>query len=66
MSGSPSDSLTWRKSSKSQQNNCVEVAVQPDAVFIRDSKDRSGHVLQFSHDDWSAFLAAVKSGEFPS
>lgn len=64
MSGSPSDPLTWRTSSRSQGTNCVEVAAHLGAVLVRDSKDRGGPVLRFSHDAWSAFLSAMQFGEF--
>jgi Domain of unknown function (DUF397) len=56
--------LVWRKSSRSNSGNCVEVAATSTAVFVRDSKDPGGPVLQFGCDEWSAFLTAVKSDEF--
>jgi Domain of unknown function (DUF397) len=31
---------------------------------VRDSKDRSGPVLQFTRREWEAFLAGVRHGEF--
>jgi hypothetical protein len=57
----------WRKSSYSGANggNCVEVAPNlPGAVVVRDSKDRTGPVLKFSPEDWDAFSARVRDGEF--
>ncbi len=33
-------------------------------VAVRDSKDRSGPVLLFTHDEWKAFLAGAHEGEF--
>jgi hypothetical protein len=59
--------VTWRKSSYSGGNggNCVEVAQLPDdSRAIRDSKDPDGPVLAFMPDDWRAFTAAIKAGEF--
>ena len=46
----PSAGLSWIKSSFSFSNgNCVEVASLPDGgVGVRDSKDQSGPVLQFT------------------
>jgi hypothetical protein len=58
---------SWRKSSYSSGNGgqCVEVAPDlPGLVAMRDSKDRSGPVLAFSPDEWQAFTAGVRSGEF--
>ena len=63
LNGSPFGPLTWRTSSKSQGTNCVEVAADVDAVFVRDSKDRGGPVLGFSRQEWSAFLSSLKSGD---
>ncbi|MCP9956864.1 DUF397 domain-containing protein [Streptomyces sudanensis] len=49
--------LTWFKSSYSGSSgdNCVEVAVHPDTVLVRDSKDTQRHPLTVSPDAWSAF-----------
>ncbi|WP_219416610.1 DUF397 domain-containing protein [Pseudonocardia nigra] len=58
---------TWVKSSFSGGNNgdCVEVAFVRDGVGVRDSKQHGrGPVLQFTPDEWTAFLAGVRAGEF--
>ncbi|MEU5715629.1 DUF397 domain-containing protein [Streptomyces sp. NPDC020403] len=49
--------LVWVKSSYSGGggDNCVEVAVRPEAVLVRDSKDVQGHALTVSPCAWSAF-----------
>ena len=57
----------WRKSSHSGDNggNCVEVARNlPGAVAVRDSKDPEGPKLVFAPDEWRAFAAGVRDGEF--
>jgi len=55
----------WHKSSFSGTNgDCVEVAVLPHAVAVRDSKDPAGPALVFTPSEWAAFLAGVKHGEF--
>jgi hypothetical protein len=57
----------WRKSSYSGSNggNCVEVADNlPGVIAVRDSKDPAGPVLSFTPDDWRAFTAEIKAGEF--
>lgn len=60
--------VAWRKSSFSFSNgNCVEIKV-PDGstVLVRDSKDQSGPVLQFTAAEWNAFVQGAKAGEFDS
>ncbi len=63
-------SAPWRKSSHSGGNggNCVEAApgFLPGAVPVRDSKDPEGPALLFDADAFTAFVTAVKAGEFPS
>jgi hypothetical protein len=54
----------WRKSSRSGENGCVEVALVDGRVAVRDSKDRGGPVLVFDPHEWDAFLAATRNGEF--
>jgi hypothetical protein len=57
--------MKWIKSSYSTaQGNCVEVAPLRDGIAVRDSKDKTGPVLKFRTDDWSAFTAGVKAGGF--
>jgi hypothetical protein len=36
------------------------VAISRDRVFVRDSKDLAGPVLEFAHEDWRAFLGIVR------
>ncbi|RRO12928.1 DUF397 domain-containing protein [Saccharopolyspora rhizosphaerae] len=51
----------WRKSSRSAiEGNCVEVAVAPEVVGVRDSKDRDGEVLVFPKHQWTDFVAALR------
>ncbi|MDG4795111.1 DUF397 domain-containing protein [Micromonospora sp. WMMD1082] len=56
--------VDWRKSSRSGagDNNCVEVACHDDAVFVRDSQDRSGPVLAFGRDSWASLTRGLRSG----
>ncbi|GAA2907706.1 DUF397 domain-containing protein [Streptosporangium fragile] len=59
----------WRKSSLSGGNggSCVEVAsLRGGRVGVRDSKDRSGPALVFTHAEWRIFISGVKGGEFDS
>jgi hypothetical protein len=56
----------FRKSSYSGAGNpnCVEVGFVTTEILMRDSKDVDGPVLHFTPDEWSAFIAGVKAGEF--
>ncbi|MBF9135227.1 DUF397 domain-containing protein [Plantactinospora sp. S1510] len=60
----PSQHRPWRKSTRSQDGNCVEFrdAVNGVNVQIRDTKDRTGPVLTFSATAWKAF---VRGGATP-
>ena len=54
-----STELAWFKSSYSgtEGGDCVEVAACPEAVHVRDSKDKAGPQLAFAPDAWAAFVA---------
>jgi hypothetical protein len=54
----------WRTSSYSAGNGCVEVALVGDQVAVRDSKEAARPILMFTADEWRAFLAGVRDGEF--
>jgi hypothetical protein len=55
----------WKTSTRSgNSGNCVEVAETPDAIGVRDSKDRSGPTLVFTKAEWCAFIEGVRLGEF--
>ncbi|WP_433387503.1 DUF397 domain-containing protein [Micromonospora sp. KLBMP9576] len=57
----------WRKSTRSQTSNCVEVAplgTGPTGVALRDSKDQGGAVLLFDRAGWLGFIAGAKNGQF--
>jgi hypothetical protein len=46
-------------------HDCVEVAlVDNGARLVRDSKHRSGAMLQFTSSEWDAFVKGVRAGEF--
>ncbi|MEJ3652131.1 DUF397 domain-containing protein [Actinomycetes bacterium KLBMP 9759] len=56
--------IEFKISSFCNLGNCVEVGRLPDGSFaVRDTKDRST-TLTFSVDEWAAFVAGVKNGEF--
>jgi hypothetical protein len=58
--------VVWRKSTRSGggNNECVEVAIAPGGVLVRDSKDPDGEHLRLARRAWADFLVAVKEGRF--
>ncbi|MFJ9151370.1 DUF397 domain-containing protein [Streptomyces sp. NPDC102270] len=59
-----STALHWFKSSYSgsEGGNCIEVAAQPSAVHIRDSKN-IGPNLTVEPGTWAAFLGLARRDE---
>ncbi|MFJ6769492.1 DUF397 domain-containing protein [Kitasatospora sp. NPDC091257] len=55
------DALTWFKSSHSNTEGgaCVEIAVTPGTVRIRDSKDKTGPQLTFTAEAWVDFIGEL-------
>ncbi|MEV8569825.1 DUF397 domain-containing protein [Streptomyces sp. NPDC051322] len=56
--------LEWFKSSYSSGEGgaCVEIAADPAAIRVRDSKRRGGPQLAFARDVWAGFVAGVGQG----
>lgn len=56
-----SSGLTWFKSSYSgtSMGDCIEVAITPGTVHVRDSKDSMGQQLTFTCPAWKDFLATA-------
>lgn len=54
----------WFKSSLSAAGNCVEVMHTPDGMTLRNSTSPHGPVMNFTRDEWDAFIGGAKLGEF--
>ncbi|KPC88166.1 toxin-antitoxin system, toxin component [Streptomyces sp. NRRL WC-3753] len=52
------DPLEWRKSSYSSEEGgeCIEVAIRPATVHVRDSKDTARAALAVEPTAWAAFV----------
>jgi uncharacterized protein DUF397 len=50
---------TW---SGGNGGDCVEWAITSTGVYVRDSKDRDGAELRFTHAEWDDLAAGVASG----
>jgi Domain of unknown function (DUF397) len=59
------EALRWRCSSFCSSGECVEVALQADAVAIRSSAD-TAKFLTVSVAGWRAFVQDCKEGLIPS
>lgn len=53
----------WVRPARCESNACVETSFEYGSVFIRNSKDPRRTIV-FDNEEWSAFLEAVKAGEF--
>ncbi|MET8812325.1 DUF397 domain-containing protein [Streptomyces sp. NPDC004549] len=58
--------LRWFKSSHSSGNDgnsCVEIAVTPRVIHVRDSKHQTGPqlALALTQDTWTAFVTGVRA-----
>jgi hypothetical protein len=55
----------WIKASMSgDQGSCVEQRSHDGMIDVRDTKDRSGPVLRFTHAEYAAWLDGARRGEF--
>ncbi|WP_019808738.1 DUF397 domain-containing protein [Saccharomonospora halophila] len=61
----PHQTTGWQKSSYSgEHTNCVEFRRVDGGVQVRNSKRPDEATLHYTDDEWTAFLAGVKDGEF--
>jgi hypothetical protein len=60
----PLEPAVWRRSSLCLNSGCVEVGSIEGHVVVRDSKLESSPVLSYTPEEWQAFIAGVKAGEF--
>ncbi|MFI6206915.1 DUF397 domain-containing protein [Streptomyces sp. NPDC051041] len=65
VSAGDASELAWFKSSYSDGtdgNSCVELALTPGTVHVRDSKDVAGPRLAFAPDAWARFVPYAAEG----
>lgn len=43
---------------------CVGVAIKNDAVYVTNTTTPDSPITRFTHEEWKAFVAGVKNGEF--
>lgn len=64
MSTDRSLDIPFHTSTFSEQGTCVEVGRSDGVIQVRDTKNPDGATLAFSAQEWAAFVAGVKAGEF--
>jgi Domain of unknown function (DUF397) len=57
-------SVAWQRSTYCANSSCVEVALLENQVAVRDSKIAKSPILLFTQEEWTAFLAGARRGEF--
>lgn len=55
---------TWTRSTFCGGDGCAEASIRPGVVELRNSTSTHGPVVEYTHDEWAAFIAGVKAGEF--
>lgn len=53
--------VKWQVSSWSGTTNCIEVASNKVAIYVRDTKNRNQGVLSFPSTAWEDFISAVQT-----
>jgi len=62
--GGSVDEPEWRRAGRCEGGQCLEVGTVGEFVVVRKSADSSGTYVTVSRDEWCAFVAGVKDGEF--
>jgi hypothetical protein len=58
------DNAGWRVSSLCDGGTCVGVSRQGESIVIGNTGNLDGGVTRFTVQEWHAFLAGVKLGDF--
>lgn len=56
----------WHLSKSCDGGNCVEIGTRGESVLIRSSAAEDRRYIALSRDEWLAFVAGVKDGDFNS
>lgn len=56
--------MSWKKSTRSGGNGCVEVNLALPGVGVRDSKDPHSPVINFASEAWRTFVEQVRAGQY--
>jgi hypothetical protein len=64
MTASFGHDLPWRRSGYCTAASCVEFAIIPDCVVVRNSRLPEGPFLTFTLDEWTAFTRGQRDKFF--
>lgn len=59
----PQPTKTWKRSTYCDTQTCVEVAIDGDTVYVRNS-NQPNKVVTFTREEWDVFRAGINDGEF--
>lgn len=57
-------SLTWRTALSCEGGACVEVTADRNLILIRNSRQPSGPLLEYTPEEWHEFVSGIKKGDF--
>lgn len=43
---------------------CVQTKFTDDAVYVRNNRRPDGGTAEFTHEEWTVFVAGVKDGDY--
>ena len=58
------NSLTWLTALSCESGACVEVAANQNTILIRNSRQPDGPLIEYTPEEWHAFVSGVKKGDF--
>ena len=58
------DSITWHTALSCESGACVEVAANQNTILIRNSRQPDGPLIEYTAEEWHAFVSGVKEGDF--
>jgi uncharacterized protein YajQ (UPF0234 family) len=64
MGGKSAEEPAWYMAERCDGGQCVQVGIQGESILVRSSIDPDGHRVTLSRDEWQAFIAGVKGGDF--
>jgi hypothetical protein len=66
MGGTTADEPTWHISKLCEGGACIAVGTLGESILIGRKEDREGSYATFTRNEWQAFVAGVKDGDFDS